>query len=301
MLRSSRHFAASPTGRTQVAALFGQPQPQVRTRWSSDGHCAAGACPPALLAACARSNGQCGVPPSDAVSRKWCCPRFLAPPPVGAHRQRGFSTPICSACRTVYTSVLTFRRAALLLLLRRLPPPLSSRACGTAHVPAALLWLLPPRTKCMAIAGTWQLGGSPWQWLPLGWAAQHNPPSNSTATRQMQPGVAQQLLPAAAFPHSVPAIAARAARVRLLRERERAGGENPTLFVLSCCCCSQIFIGRSLHAGARGTYRCITRLFRGQIGRAELLRQVQCDRSHGCRCSAARLCNSHLLHLADDR
>ena len=44
------YFAASPTGRTQVAALFGQLQPQVRTSRSSGGYCAAGACPPALLA-----------------------------------------------------------------------------------------------------------------------------------------------------------------------------------------------------------------------------------------------------------
>ena len=59
-------------------ALRASSQPQVRTGRSSDGHCAAGACPPALLAVCARSGGQCGLPPSDAVSSTGRCVRFWA-------------------------------------------------------------------------------------------------------------------------------------------------------------------------------------------------------------------------------
>ena len=97
-----RSFAASPTGRAQVAALFGHLQPQVRASRSSDGHCAAGACPPALLAVCARRGGQCGVfTPSDAISSEGHCVRFLAAhfceraPPAQIQRTRvfGFGLP----------------------------------------------------------------------------------------------------------------------------------------------------------------------------------------------------------------
>ena len=130
--------------------------------------------------------------------------------------------PISSYC------ILTFHRTPLAAAPQAAAAALIS-ACETAHVPAALLPRLSLRTKCVAvaIAGTWQLGRSPWQWLSRGRPAQHTHPAATTARRQMQPGVAQKLLPTAVFPHDVPPITARAAWLRLLRERERAGGRIP--------------------------------------------------------------------------
>ena len=151
---------------------------------------------------------------------------------AGAARPFSWLATIESYC------LLTFHRAPLAAAPQTAATALIS-ACETAHVPAALLPRLSLRTKCVAvaIAGTWQLGRSPWQWLSRGRFAQHTHPAATTARRQMQPGVAQKLLTAVAFPHDVPPITVRAVRVRLLRELERAGGES--LFVLPYCCAAR--------------------------------------------------------------
>lgn len=140
-----------------------------------------------------------------------CCVRFLAANPTSAHRQRECSAPIFLACRPFHP-IASKLSTAHLLLLRRLPPPLSSRharphTCllrcyGVSHcvqndsssnsrdVATGLI------TLAMAIAGA---------------ACTHTHPAAATARRQMQPGVAQKLLPTAVFPHDVLPITARAA------------------------------------------------------------------------------------------
>ena len=184
---------------------------------------------------------------------------FSPPSYANVHRQRRSSAPIFSAWRPLDPIVLTFRRASLVLLLRRLPLPISSRARETAHVPAALLRLLPLRPKCVAIAGTWQLGRSPWQWLSRGWAAQPIPQQHSNTADAAGNGpkaAAGSGIPTQCATNSCPCSAdASAARAGAGRRA------NPHICVLPCC--SQILIRRSLHAGARGRYRCTTHLFRG--------------------------------------
>ena len=92
---------------------------------------------------------------------------------AGAARLFSWLAAIESYC------LLTFHRAPLAAAPQTAAAALIS-ACETAHVPATLLRRLPLRTKCVAVAvaGTWQLGRSPWQWLS--WlAAAH------TLTRQL--------------------------------------------------------------------------------------------------------------------
>jgi hypothetical protein len=130
--------------------------------------------------------------------------------------------PISSYC------ILTFHRTPLAAAPQAAAAALIP-ACETAHVPAALLPRLSLRRKCVAvaIAGTWQLSRSPWQWLSRGRPAQHTHPAATTARRQMQPGVAQKLLPTAAFPHDVQPITARAAWLRLCANGSGQAGESP--------------------------------------------------------------------------
>ena len=92
---------------------------------------------------------------------------------AGAARLFSWLAAIESYC------LLTFHRAPLAAAPQTAAAALIS-ACETAHVPATLLRRLPLRTKCVAVAvaGTWQLGRSPWQWLS--WVA-----AGHTLTRQL--------------------------------------------------------------------------------------------------------------------
>lgn len=69
---------------------------------SSDGHCAAGACSPALLAFCARSGGQCACLPVMLFHAKGIACALSPQTAVNAHRLRRSSAPIFLAWRPLY-------------------------------------------------------------------------------------------------------------------------------------------------------------------------------------------------------
>ena len=173
---------------------------------------------------------------------------------AGAARPFSWLATIESYC------LLTFHRAPLAAAPQTAAAALIS-ACETAHVPATLLRRIPLRTKCVAVAvaGTWQLGRSPWQWLSRGWAAQPIPQQHSNTADAAGNGpkaAAGSGIPTQCATNSCPCSAdASAARAGAGRRA------NPHICALPCC--SQILIRRSLHAGTRGSYRCTARLVRG--------------------------------------